>query len=47
MANMIPTWAEVNCWVALLAIGLAFVVYALLKGKREEERTVTWIKEEW
>lgn len=47
MANMIPTWAEVNVWVALLAIGLVFFVCVWLKGKREEERTVTWIKEEW
>ena len=42
---IIPTWAEVNGWVALLAIGIAFFVYAWLKGKREEENTVTWIRD--
>lgn len=46
MANVIiPTMAEVSGWVALVAIGLAFFVYAWVKGKREEERTVTWIRD--
>lgn len=42
---IIPTWAEVNCWVALVAIGLAFFAYAWVKGKREEESTITWVEE--
>ena len=43
MIEAIPTWAEVNCWVAMLLIGLAFIGYALAKGKRENERTITWM----
>lgn len=44
MANaFVPTWAEVNTYIALVAIGLAFFVYAWVKGKREEERTATWV----
>lgn len=38
------TWAEVNWWVAMLAICIAFFVYAWLKGKQEEERTITWME---
>lgn len=45
MIDVTPTWAEVNTWVALLAIGLAFLVYAWLKGKREEESTVSWMRD--
>ena len=46
---IIPTWAEVNSYIAL-AIALAiFCVYAWNRGKREEERTVKVKKEleEW
>ena len=45
MTNVIvPTWAEVNGYVVLAAIGLAIFVYAWVKGKREE-RTVTWVRD--
>ena len=44
MMVVIPTWAEVNGWMALLAIGLAFVVYVWLRAKKEE-RSVTWIRD--
>lgn len=42
---IIPTWAEVNGWVVLAVIGLAFFACAWLIGKREEERTITWIRD--
>lgn len=42
---IIPTWAEVNCWVVLGAISLAILVFAWFMGKREEERTVTWMRD--
>lgn len=42
---IIPTLAEVNGWVALAVIGLAFFAYLWFKGKREEESTVTWIRD--
>lgn len=45
MDVIIPTWTEVNGWVFLAVAALAFVVYAWIKGKREEERTVTWIRD--
>ena len=46
MTNVfIPTWAEVNGCVVLAVIGLAVIVYAWVKGKREEERTVTWFED--
>lgn len=56
MANaIIPTWSEVNAWVVLGIAALIFIAWVWVKGKREEERTVTWIrdwnepniKEEW
>ena len=31
--------------VALLIISVAFFVYAWVKGKQEEERTITWIRD--
>ena len=42
---MTGTWVEAICWVVLAVIGWAFFAYAWLKGKREEERTVTWIRD--
>lgn len=42
---IIPTWAEVNGWVFLLIVALAFVIYAWVKGKKEEKRTVKWIRD--
>lgn len=55
MDVIVPTWAEVNGWMFLLIVTLGFFVYAWVKGKQEEKRTVTWIrdwnepniKEEW
>ena len=41
----IPTWAEVNGYLILVAIGLAFCVYAWVKGTQEEKNTVTWIRD--
>ena len=38
-------WAEVNCWIAMAVIGLAFLAYAWVKGKKEEERTVSWMRD--
>lgn len=51
---IIPTWAEVNFWIALVLASVVFMGFALIKAKREE-RTVTWmrdfeepnIKEDW
>ena len=41
---IIPTWAEVNGWVALgVIVFVAFLVWAWHKGK-EEESTVKWIR---
>ena len=42
---IIHTWAEVNGYVVLAVIGLAIFVYAWVKGKQEEERTVTWVRD--
>lgn len=42
---MTGTWAEAICWAVLAVIGLAFFVVAWFMGKREEERTVTWIRD--
>ena len=41
---IIPTWAEVNGWVVLAIGALAFIVWAWIKAK-QEERTVTWIRD--
>lgn len=40
-----PTWAEVNGFVVLTAILLAFCVYAWVKGAQEEKNIVTWIRD--
>ena len=40
----IPTWAEVNFWVALAIIGMALFAFALVKGKKHEENYVTWMR---
>lgn len=42
---IIPTWAEVNGMVVLAIILLGFLAYAWFKGKKEEDRTVTWIRD--
>ena len=41
----IPTWGEVNTGVVLAIAMIAFLVYAWFRGKREEERTVTWVRD--
>ncbi len=42
---IIPTTAEVISWVVLAVGALGFCVYAWFKGKQEEKRTVTWIRD--
>lgn len=42
---IIPTWAEVNGLVVLGIILLIFLAYAWIKGKKEEDRTVTWVRD--
>lgn len=42
---IVPTWAEVNGWVVLAVIAVAFFVYVWHKGKKEEEETITWIRD--
>ena len=42
---IIPTWAEVNCWVALAIIGMAIFAYLWHKGKQQEANTITWIRD--
>ena len=45
MDVIIPTWAEVNGWVVLAIATIAFCVFAWVKGKKEEDRTVKWIRD--
>ena len=40
-----PTWGEVYGWIVLLVLFLGFYIFAWFRGKREEERTVTWIRD--
>ena len=40
-----PTWGEVYGWIILLVLFLGFYIFAWFRGKREEERTVTWIRD--
>ena len=42
---MTPTWAEVNTCVVLGLAALAFIVFIFIKGKQEEKRTVTWVRD--
>ena len=42
---IVPTWAEVNGWVVLAVIAVAVFVYVWRKGKKEEEKTITWIRD--
>lgn len=41
---IIPTWAEVNSYIAIAIALLVFFVYAWIKAKRED-RTATWIRD--
>lgn len=45
MTEMIPTWAEVNTWVVLGLAAIACIVFIWVKGKQEEKRTVTWVRD--
>ena len=40
-----PTWEEVCGWIVLLILFLVFNIFAWIRGKLEEERTVTWIRD--
>ena len=42
---IIPTWAEVNFWIALAVAMAAFMVFALIKANKEEKRTVKWVRD--
>lgn len=44
MTEMIPTWAEVNSYVAIAIALVGFIVYGLIKAKKEE-RTVAWVRD--
>lgn len=44
MDVIIPTWTEVNFWIALAIASAAFVGFALIKAKRED-RTVKWVRD--
>ena len=40
-----PTLQEVYGWAFLLIGALAFVIYAWIRGTKEEKRTVKWIRD--
>lgn len=40
-----PTWGEVYGWLILFVAILGFYIFAWFRGKREEECTVTWIRD--
>lgn len=42
---IIPTWAEINGWVVVLIGAIGLFVRLWVKVKREEESTVTWIRD--
>ena len=41
---IIPTWAEVNSYFAIAIVLIAFIVYGLIKAKRED-RIVAWVRD--
>lgn len=41
----IPTYAELNFWVAFAIIVLAFIAFAWFMGKKEEENYIPWIRD--
>lgn len=45
MDVIIPTWEQINNFAILAIIMLGFLVYAWFKGKKEEDRTMTWIRD--
>ena len=40
-----PTDREIIGLLILLALGVGFLAYAWIKGREEERRTVTWIRD--
>lgn len=42
---IIPTGEEVVFWAVIAIALLAFIVYGWIRGKKEEERTVKWIRD--
>ena len=40
-----PTDREIIGLLILLALGVGFLVYAWIRGRKEEQRTVTWIRD--
>ena len=48
MGNEIPTWAEVNFWVAFAIIAVIAFGILWFKSKRESANYVEWIERgEW
>lgn len=41
---IIPTWAEVNSYIAIAIALVGFCVYTWIKAKKED-RTVKWIRD--
>lgn len=46
MYEATATWAEINFYVAFLAISLISVAFGLWWDKRHGDKYVTWIEEE-
>lgn len=42
---IIPTWAEVNSWVVVAIAAIVFVLFVWIKGRREGDGTVAWIRD--
>ena len=42
---IIPTWAEVNSYFAIAIALIGFCVYAWIRAKKEDDRTVTWVRD--
>ena len=40
-----PTDREIIGYLILLVLAGAFLIYAWIRGKKEEDRTVTWIRD--
>ena len=41
---IIPTWTEVNSYIAIAIALLVFIIYGLIKAK-QEDRTVKWMRD--
>ena len=44
MAELIPTWAEVNTWAFLGLASLALILLVLIFGRKEDD-VVTWVRD--